>query len=92
MAPTYVYVRFFQRNKKFLLKAKVIYPFEMCKNIFELLLFIEFLEDWPGVEVSRIHDGGNAAMVVSLFSIGMARFRFVIPEQIIIFDPKLKVN
>ncbi|EFX77102.1 hypothetical protein DAPPUDRAFT_321692 [Daphnia pulex] len=47
-------------------------------------------QDWPGVEVSRIHEGGNAAMVVSLFAIGMARLRFVIPDQIIIFDPKLK--
>ncbi|XP_045025411.1 general transcription factor 3C polypeptide 1 isoform X2 [Daphnia magna] len=47
-------------------------------------------QDWSGVEVSRIHEGGNAAMVVSLFAIGMARFRFTIPEQIIIFDPKLK--
>ncbi len=56
-----------------------------------MLLFIYFPEDWPGVEVSRIHEGGNAAMVVSLFALGMARFRFQIPDQIIIFDPKLKV-
>ncbi len=54
--------------------------------------FFLYLEDWPGVEVSRIHEGGNAAMVVSLFAIGMARLRFVIPDQIIIFDPKLKVT
>jgi hypothetical protein len=57
-----------------------------------LLIFFLYLEDWPGVEVSRIHEGGNAAMVVSLFAIGMARLRFVIPDQIIIFDPKLKVT
>ena len=31
-------------------------------------------------------------MAVSLFSIGIARFRFAIPDQIIIFDPKLKVT
>lgn len=54
--------------------------------------FLLYFEDWPGVEVSRIHEGGNAAMVVSLFAIGMARLRFVIPDQIIIFDPKLKVT
>nr|CAH0105604.1 unnamed protein product [Daphnia galeata] len=47
-------------------------------------------ENWSGVEVSLIHEEGNAAMAVSLFSIGIARFHFAIPDQIIIFDPKLK--
>lgn len=44
------------------------------------------------MEVSRVHEGGNAAMVVSLFALGMIRFHFQIPDQIIIFDPKLKVR
>ena len=70
---------------------KVIIPLK-SGYIFVLLLLIAFLENWPGVEVSRIHEGGNAAMAVSLFSIGIARFRFAIPDQIIIFDPKLKVT
>jgi len=48
-------------------------------------------ENWLGREVSLIHEGGNAAMVVTLFSLGLARLRFQIPEQIIIFDPKIKV-
>lgn len=74
-----------------ILMDKVIIPLK-CGYIFVLSLFIEFLENWPGVEVSRIHEGGNAAMAVSLFSIGIARFRFAIPDQIIIFDPKLKVT
>lgn len=55
------------------------------------LCFSSLTGEWPGLEVSRIHEGGNAAMVITLFSLGRARLRFEIPEQVIIFDPKLKV-
>ncbi len=56
-----------------------------------MIHFYVSLENWLGREVSLIHEGGNAAMVVTLFSLGLARLRFQIPEQIIIFDPKIKV-
>ena len=49
-------------------------------------------DDWHGLEVSRIHEGGSAAMAVTLFALGIGKFRYQIPEQIIIFDPKLKVS
>ena len=42
--------------------------------------------------MSRIHEGGSAAMAVTLFALGIGKFRYQIPEQIIIFDPKLKVS
>ena len=59
--------------------------------IFDLFFLFRISENWLGREVSLIHEGGNAAMVVTLFSLGLARLRFQIPEQIIIFDPKIKV-
>jgi len=31
-------------------------------------------------------------MAVTLFALGIGKFRYQIPEQIIIFDPKLKVS
>ena len=43
------------------------------------------------MEVSRIHEGGNTAMVITLFSLGLAHLRYEIPEQVIIFDPKIAV-
>jgi len=49
-------------------------------------------ETWLGAEVSRIHEGGNAAMIVSLLPHNALQFHIQIPDQVIVFDPSVQVN
>ena len=40
------------------------------------------------MEVSRINNGGCAAMVTSLFSLGLLKFEYKIPDDILTIDPE----
>ena len=44
------------------------------------------------MEVSRIHEGGSAAMIVSLLAHNMLQFKVQIPDQVIVFDPSVQVS
>lgn len=59
-----------------------------------LKVIIKFTEDdWDGMKVScSIAEGGNVATILTLFALGLGKLKYRIPEHIIVFDPRLKVN
>jgi len=43
------------------------------------------------MEVSRIFEGGSAAMALTMFALSIASIKYEIPEKTLLIDPRLKV-
>lgn len=47
------------------------------------MFFFFFLAgEWDGVEVGRVHQGGNAALITTLLALRSVRFKITIPDQV----------